>query len=269
MTAPALAQATPWGRYYGRPGKAAGLMVPSITNIKSMKAIKGLPNWAARECAEYAADNLERLEHLDRDERVQLIKGAPWREKEDSPAHIGDIVHEWIDTLAKGGKVDPEVYHDFHTGELMKAPRQAKQMWRQFGGFLNKHNPRWVKTEFTVWSDTYGYAGTADWSAYIGPWLVLGDNKTGKGVYADTAMQLGALAHADVILDTEGHEEPVPKFDRYAILHLRPRSATLVPVEHIDEWFEAFLGLKKVFDTVVNFEDKTLMYAPKIETRAA
>ena len=50
-------------------------------------------------------------------------------------------------------------------------------MWRQFGGFLDKYKPQWVDSEFTVWSETHGYAGTADWAALLGKNLVLGDQK--------------------------------------------------------------------------------------------
>jgi hypothetical protein len=270
MTDPALSIKTDRGRYYVHPGKQS--QVPSITNIKDMKNIPALKYWAARECADYTADNVAKLAGLNRDEVFQLVKGAPFQRtgKKNQSSLVGDIVHNWIDRTIKGEEVDPSVYTG-KDGREAEPPLQARQMWRQFsgpGGFQDRYKPKWVASEFTVWSDTYGYAGTGDWYAYIGNALVLGDHKTGNNVYPDTAMQLSALANADYILEVDGTEKPLPKFDRFAVLHIRPLHSKLIPVEHTDEWFKAFLGLKACFDCVVNYEDETLVYAPKLEVRA-
>lgn len=274
MTDPVLSTKTTNGRYYTHPGNHKA--VPSITNIKGIKSIDALKYFYSKECAAYAADNISRLATLERDEIFSLVKGAPFRRKplEENPSAIGDIIHGYIDQDIKrtlGGNTEPEVnplvYID-REGYALESPRTVRNMWRQYEGFRDKYNPKWVDSEFTVWSDTYGYAGTADWSAFIGKSLVLGDTKSGKGVYPDTAMQLAALAKADYILDADGNQRELPRFERFAILHVRPMFTRLVPVEHIDEWFAAFLGLKACFDTVINFEDKTLAQAPKTEVRA-
>jgi hypothetical protein len=268
LTDPALSIKTANGRYYAHPGK--GKQVPSITNIKDMKNIPALKYWAAKEAANYAADNLGKLSQLSREEAFQLIKSAPfaYSSTKAEASLVGDIVHEWIDRIIKGDSgfsTDSYVGKD---GNEHPSPLQAKQMWRQWGGFLDRYQPKWVASEFTVWSDAYGYAGTADWAAYISGSLVLGDNKTGQSVYPDTAMQLAALGNADFILEPDGTEKPLPKFDRFAISHIRPRFSRLIPVEHTDEWFKAFLGLKALFDAIVNYEDATLQFAPKIEVKA-
>ena len=259
MTAPKLAVPTEWGRHYAHPNRPK--TVPSVTTITGVKAIKGLPYWAAKEAATYAADNLTKLSALDRDEIIQLVKGAPWQPKPDSPSKVGDQVHDWVDRYARN--------EDIPADEIAGAPLQARQMWRQFGGFVKRYEPKWVTTEFTVWSDSHGYAGTADWAAYIGEYLVLGDNKTGTGVYPESAMQLAALSHADFILEADGTERELPNFDKHAILHIRPRFSQLIPVDHVNEWFRAFLGLKAVYDCVVEYEATKLLHAAKVEVRAA
>lgn len=275
MTDPILSEKTSNGRYYTNPNNHKS--VPSITNIKGMKHIEGLKYFYLKACGNYAADNKDKLATLDRNEVFQLVKGAPWAPKpvEDNPSKIGDIIHDFIDqdikrTLAgsSGPEVDSTVYRD-KDGNEFESPRIVRNMWRQYGGFVDRYKPKWVDSEFTVWSDTYGYAGTADWSAFIGNALVLGDTKTGKGVYPDTAIQLAALAKADYIIAPDGTQRDMPKFERFGILHVRPMFTRLVPVEHIDEWFEAFKALKVVFDTVINFENKTLCQAPKTEVRAS
>lgn len=257
MTAPALSESTPFGRYYSNPNRQ--YKVPSITNIKEKKGINALKFWAAREAAEYAADNMAKLATLTRDEAVSLIKAAPFGKasSREESSRIGNVVHDWVDRYIKGDLPKPS--------EIEAEVPTAQNMWRHFWAALRKYEPRFTLSEFTVWSDTHGYAGTADWAAYIGDALVLGDTKTGKAVYEDVAMQLAALAKADVIIDTEGNETPIPKFDRFAVLHLRPQSAKLIPVTHIDEAFTQFLGCKAIFDFDVNFKDKVLMFAPKIQ----
>ena len=271
MTDPKLAQNTSKGRFYTHPGNMR--QVPSITNIKGMKSIDGLKFWAARECGNYAADNRAKLATLDRDEVFQLVRNAPFapKSKKNQSSLNGDVVHGWFDGYVKGETIDGVTYVD-KDGRTQQAPAQSRQMWTQVigrGGFIERYNPRFVESEFTVWSNAHGYAGTGDLAAWIGNALVLIDHKTGNAVYPDVAMQLAALANADCILEPDGEERPIPEFTRFAVLHLRPRGYRLIPVGGIAEAFAAFLGLKAVFDWVVNNEETTLLYAPKIEAKAA
>lgn len=256
MTAPKLAFDTSNGRYYRHPGNSK--TVPSITNIKNMKHV-ALDRYAAKKVANYAADNREKLATLDRNEAFTLCREALFAKDENSPSRIGDIVHGWIEEYVRHG-ARPDA------SAMEAAPITARRMWGQFTGFTEKYRPVWTATEFTVWSYAYGYAGTADLSFYIGDSHVLCDTKTGANIYPDTAMQLAALGKAEVIVDEQAYEKPLPHFDKHAILHLRPMSATLVPVYHIDEWFQAFLGLKQLFDVVVEYNDTTLGYAPQIKS---
>lgn len=269
MTTPQFAEDTDHGRFYRRPGSSN--RVPSVTNIKNVKHVP-LGGWAAREAATYASQNRVMLATLPEQECFQLVKQSPWQPgaQKDTSSWIGDIVHGWMDCLIKGESVDPKVFTD-RNGETHESPLSARQMWRQIvgpGGFIDRYNPKWYLGEFTVWSDKYGYAGTADWGAWIGKPLVLGDNKSGNQAWPDTAIQLAALANADFILDQDGNQIEMPPWDRYAILHIRPRGCKLIPVHHIDEAFKAFLGLKAVFDWQLEYEEQTLEWSPKLEVRA-
>ena len=273
MTSPVLSISTEFGRYYVHPTRQS--RVPSVTNIKDKKAIKALTYWAAKEAAQYASDNIAKLATLKPDEIFTLVKSAPFAKtsaKEES-SRVGDVVHGWVDRHIKGERISQaEIADPFFTDlngkqePLTKSgARTAQNMWRQFGAIVKTYNPKWVASEFTVWSDTHGYAGTADWAARIAGALVLGDTKTGKQAYEDTAVQLAALANADVILMPDGTERPLPHFDKFAVMHLRPTFARLIPYEHIDEAFIEFLGLKAVFDFEVKYKDQIMMFAPKIQ----
>lgn len=258
MTAPALSVSTPFGRYYVDPSRRS--QVPSITNIKSKKGIDALKHWAANQAAEYAADNKDKLYGLTRDEVYTLVKQAPFSRtssKAEASA-IGDLVHGWIDHYIKNGTAPAQE-------EIQAASATASRMWRQFLAFEQYYKPQWLDSEFTVWSDKYGYAGTADWAALINSRLTLGDTKTGKSLYTDMGMQLAALASADYILEPDGTKRPLPAFERFGLLHVRPTFSRLVPVDNIKECFRQFLALKVVFDFDVNYGDKVLMQAPKIQ----
>ena len=62
-----------------------------------------------------------------------------------------------------------------------------------------------------------------DWDAKINKTLVLADNKTGKSTYPDMGIQLAAGGKAEFILQPDGTQEAMPHYDRYGILHIRPR----------------------------------------------
>lgn len=257
MTAPALSISTPHGRHYVRPGGSKPL--PSVTNIIGMKDKPGLPRWAAKMVAEFTADNLDTVSKIrDRAAVIDLLKGAPWRSSRNA-ADRGDAVHTWVDRYVKG---------DAPTEEEVRAANRAEQgMWRQFLGITARYGIQYVQSEFTAWSDTHGYAGTADWMAKVGDVpLLLGDTKTGKNVYPEVGMQLAAIANADVLLEPDGTERPVPKFDRFAVLHVRPTFARLQPVTRIPECFKAFLALRQVFEWSSEVSDSVLEYSPKVES---
>jgi hypothetical protein len=262
MTAPAMSVTTNNGRYYVHPSRRKS--VPSVTNIKNIKAIDGLKYSYARGAAEFAVDNSDAWKNLDRESAIRLIKGAPDQRGPNSPSSVGDTVHNWIDRYIKGERISEH--------EIGQAVITARRMWGQFGNFVGRYsqapyNLEFLDSEFTVWSDAHDYAGTADLALRIAGKLILADTKTGKQPWPDMALQLAALSHADFILTPEGEQREMPKWDAFAILHLRPMSFALIPVYNIDQAFQAFLGLKAVFDWEVNCGDKTLGYAPRVGTK--
>ena len=273
MTAPAMSFGTDNGRYYRHPGHHK--TVPSITNIKNVKGVEAIKYAAVRDAATYAVDNYDRLHGLNRDEAITLIKKAPFARSDDSPSAIGDVVHDWIDVWVKDGCPDLADYVPYGMLKATpqapdgykQAPITARRMWGQFIEFVRyytaKAGLRFIDSEFTVWSDTYGYAGTADLAMVLNDEYVLADTKTGKAAYPDTAMQLAPLAKADYIITPDGEAKTLYPFTKFAILHLRPMSYQLIPVYNIDEAFKAFLGLKAEFDWDVQYSDRTLGYAPK------
>lgn len=259
MTAPALARKA----RYGEPGFTTGGRVyedpvtrqiaVSITSVIAMLDKSALKYWVGNQCAEYAADNLTALSRLSRDEVIKLVKAAPWS-KSGTAAEVGDQIHNAIDQFAKTGE----------RPSMDGWSITAKRMWGSFLAFNNRYKPEWLDTEFTVWSNEFGYAGTADWSARIGGALVLGDTKTGKAIYPEVGIQLAAIQNADYIIGPDGTRRDIPRYDRLAALHIRPMSAKLHPIKYGDKCFQAFAALRtlKYWRDVVS--DSVVIDAPKI-----
>jgi hypothetical protein len=260
MTAPKWSVETGNGRYYYHPRKSYQLA--SVTNIKKVRNVPPINTWKVNTTAKYAAENLERLMPLPENERYRLIKSAIYEPSESG--QIGDIVHDWIDRTVKGEVITSL---DLDAPDI---PKAAKPTFNSFLAFTRYYKPTLNDAEFTVWSDKYGYAGTADLDMTLdsddGPKRILADTKSGNKAYWDTAIQLAPLVKADFILDEGGNEIPLPQFDGAAILHLRPTYFMLIPVNHIDEHFKAFLGLKAMFDDEILYADTTLGYAHKIKS---
>lgn len=206
----------------------------SVTTVIKVLDKPALPRWAAKVAAEYAVASWDTLAPLGAEERTTLIKGAPWRES-DKAANLGTAVHDAIDHWCRD---EPMPSWDAGVEPFME----------QFALFLNDRDPLFTHNETTVWNRTHGYAGTLDFIAVIGGKVTLCDVKTGKGVYPETAMQLAALAHGEFIIDPDGAETPLPAVDLLAVLHLRPRSWSLVPVDSGPESWDAFLAAKRLSD---------------------
>src|ERR1035438_1823643 len=89
---------------------------------------------------------------------------------------------------------------------------------------------------------------------YDSPWAAMCAISGRLGMNAETLRKWVRQAEVD-----EGQS---PGF---AVMHLRPTFARLIPYEHIDEAFIEFLGLKAVFDFEVKYKDQIMMFAPKIQ----
>lgn len=251
MTNPLNSYQTNYGRFYAHP--AAGLQTdtddpfdlyaprPSITNIIGMMHKSFLAPWYAKLVAEYAVTNMDALryqvERFGPEVAIGSLKAVP--SAPNVNAAIGDEIHAAIDDWCQLGHL-PET-HQFST-------TTAAQMFAQWLHFADSHPMRIIRSEFTVWSYEFGYAGTGDlmWQADDGYWIV--DAKSGNRVYPEVALQTSALAHADVILDANGNEHVMPVTQVQGVMHIRPRSVKLHRLEKTDQAWETFLACKRIFD---------------------
>jgi hypothetical protein len=168
MTSPVLSVSTSNGRFYQHP-TIEDAFVPSITNITGMKDKPALKNWAAKQAAIFAVENIDTLTSLAKNDpkaAIDLVKGAPWRSSA-TAATRGDAVHDWVDEFIKARlRGDDEFTPE--PGDFESAGSTARGMWKQFLAFDRKYQPKYLASEYTVWSEKHLYAGTGDFIAEIG-----------------------------------------------------------------------------------------------------
>ena len=267
MTEPILAEKVPGrGRMYRSP-KTNELM-PSVTNIIDVLAKPWLGGWMAKLVAGYAFDKRQAIMELgdDREAAIDMLKGAPRRSR-DAAAGVGDVIHAYVEALLTDGAA-PAI------------TEQHEPYLEGFLGFVEEFKPDFRTVEGTVFNHTERYSGTFDFLAVVEGLLVLGDWKTGKGIYDEVALQLAALRNADSLWDPiDGQLLPMPEVDACVAVHLQPGKAWLYPIDASHVAYEAFLGLRaawpwtKATETAVgprmNLARLLKAFTPAAETEGA
>ena len=173
----------------------------SVTTIISALDKPALVYWSAETvalAAARAAGSLQRrIEEDGVDATVKWLADARYRRPQGkrSAAELGTAVHDACEQYALTGvrpTVDDEV-----------AP-----FLNQFDTWLNKFQPTYLAAEVTVFSPTYGVAGTADgWLEIDGVPLIFDYKTSAKSVdkkgnptgpYPEAALQLAAYRHAEL-----------------------------------------------------------------------
>ena len=242
-------------RLYVHP--ADGEKVPGVTSVLNMLPKSFLKFWAAKAVATAAVENLGSVVGLamnDPEGAIDFLKRAPDRDVRQA-ADNGTAVHEMFEAKAKAlmgagdapTRVDPTL-----------APYAAI-----FDGFVETFKPEFLILEGTVWSETYGFAGSFDFIAWVTDpetgerLLVIGDWKTTRsGVHEEVALQLAAYAHADYIVTPEGERQDIPPITAGIVVHVAAEDKTdpksdivgkVVPARIDDEVFETFKALQVVW----------------------
>lgn len=171
---------------------------PSVTNIKKALAQDWMKPWVARLMAEYMVENHEfigRMAAKDYDKAVRWCKSEPFDQAYNA-AERGTSLHDYVERRAQG---------ETPRSAASDLKPSAHSRVRPVEQFLKDYVVEFRGTEKTVYSDR-GYAGTLDAIVRLsGPKIPDGvyvtDWKTSKRIYADVALQVAALRHADRILE--------------------------------------------------------------------
>lgn len=247
MAGPRNATTTNRGRTY----RWADEEFDSVTTIIGGGIPKpALKAWGERLVAETAVKKRKAWESMAADEAIDFLKRAPFRETEKAAAQGSDI-HDWAEKYVLGT-----------APALADIPAEQQPYAQGFLQFLDDWHPTYEASEATVYNRRYGYAGTLDFIARIpGRGLVLGDYKTGKGVYGEVALQLAAYRFAEFVGLPNGDEVPVPDVDGCAVLHLTPTGYELIPVLADQAAFRVFLFAREI-RRFCNDTSKQVLLAP-------
>jgi hypothetical protein len=130
----------------------------SVTTIIGALDKPALVPWCAIKTAEAAVDHenvwKSRLEHEGRDAAVDWLKDARFRRARGarSATELGTAVHKACEHKA---------IHGFWRQEDL-ADMELRPFLVQFDRFLDEFQPSYIAAEVTVFSPTFGYAGTCD-----------------------------------------------------------------------------------------------------------
>jgi hypothetical protein len=236
------------GRFYDWKGERFW----STTTVIGALNKPAIPAWAAKRAAEFAVDQSDNWLGLVRTGQkqaaVDLIKGAPWRER-DAAADIGTAVHKAVELYTLGQSM-PDIWPEDVAGHMV-----------QFEKFLNAFTPEFFLSEASVYHRGHKWAGTLDLGANIRDLSGMTDSRLptildvktsnegrqGHGIYPEVSLQLSCYAHAEFVGLPDGSEAPLPHFDQGAALWLRPDKWAVIPVRIDDEVYQAFRYVIEAF----------------------
>lgn len=208
-------------------------LVPSVSTICQV-AKSDMGWWEAKKAAEYAMEHIEDLmEQVGSKAMVIEIAEAAVRYR-DGKGEIGTALHEYVDAWCQSRAV-------------LKVPTTIKGHVEQWHKFVERYQFRPILAERLVWSP-HGYAGRLDLVGAVTiddqEQILLIDTKTGKSVYGTVALQLAAYRYAQT---EEGTPIDNGDINGCAVLHLRPKSYRLVPVQAGPEELRDFRYCREVF----------------------
>lgn len=247
------------GRYYvwRSPDGEATERYYSVTTIIDNGIPKpALMGWAVKETALYAIQNLEILKaHVSKD----LVDGKlpPFDQKTRKPTTEGCLEAYkllWNSRYTgkeRAAKLGSEIHEAIESYVLDKPTPQwspdVAPYLENAVAFLKDFEVLVEMTEASVYNRTQKYAGTLDAIVTINGERWLLDFKTGSGIYPEVALQMSAYAHAEFIGRPDRSEEPMPKIDHAAAIHLTPDSYAFIPVRIDDQVFSHFCFAREVF----------------------
>ena len=257
----------------------------SITTILGVLDKPALVYWSAEEAAKAAvhvAKSLpDRIAEDGEEEVIKWLRDARFRRTPGlrTAAQLGTDVHAALEELAL-------------TGRMPEVDNEVRPFLDRFDEWAQKWQPEFLAAEMTVYSPTYGYAGTSDGIMKIDGQTVWFDYKTtrksfdtkGKptGPYPEVGLQIAAARWAEFaatwrprryeqfrrryyLLGAAEREAaiPVPEADGGIVIHIAPDHCHAYPVRCDKTVYESFLYILEA--ARYQFEiSKTIIGAPLV-----
>lgn len=235
---------------------------PSSTSATGMWPKGWAMPWASKMAAEravelYKSGALAALMDASEKQALDAIKNA-FRHARDDAASAGTLVHDAWEQYVKSDTLATDL------------PDLAQQMFDNLLGLSKKFNMAWERSEQTAYNHDHEYAGTFDGIVMCdtpnGRKRLLVDIKTSKSpTREEYAAQLSSYRYATHIIHSDGTEEPMPEVDGCVILHVRPDTASVIPVNTDSEVFDSFLTCLALLRATKS--DKKLFWPPLPEPK--
>lgn len=265
--------------------EADDLRLWSITTILGVLDKPALLYWAAEQTAEAAvsvAKSLgDRIEEEGEEAVVKWLRDARFRQPKQkrSAAQLGTDVHAALEEMAL-------------TGQYPTVDAEVRPFLEQFDRWAQKWQPQYEAAELTVYSPTYGYAGTSDGIMTIEGQRLFFDYKTSRksfdakgnptGPYPEVGLQIAAARYAEFaatwrarryeqfrrryyLLGAAEREASVsvPDSDGGIVIHITPDHCDAYPVRCDKDVHTAFLYVLEA--ARYQFEmSKTIIGAPLV-----
>lgn len=180
-------------------------------------ALKGIPKdalvgWAAGVVAEHVVTNIHDVKRMldsgGQGPTKYFLKELP-NQRRDSAAVRGTDVHALAEKYVRGDEVE--------------VPEEIRAYVESYAAFIEDWSPVSLHEELVVASREHMYCGKLDSIQEVpGYGCTLVDYKTSNGVYGETALQVAAYRFAEVYLDADGNEQPMPPIESTFVLHIQP-----------------------------------------------
>lgn len=215
--------------------------IPGVTSILGDGVPKpALLNWAANTTAAYAVDRWEELGDLSVSERLSRLKKCRYEDR-DAAARRGTEVHALAERLQAGEAVVP--------------PEELRGHVESYARFLDDSEMEVESAERPVANFSIGYAGTFDILGRVRQRDELGilDIKTSRsGIFGETALQLAAYAHAELMLGEDGEMAPMPPPQWGAAIHVRGDGYSFHVVDISERTLRIFRYAQQMADFAAN-----------------
>lgn len=158
-----------------------------------------------------------------------------WDESEslkESAGERGSRIHLAIAQLVAGGTITPDVKYD---GVELGVDEYAAVM--SFRDWFETTRPEVLGSEYIVWNEDVGYAGTVDLKCKINGEVWIIDIKTGQNIWPEHELQISSYRHADIGIQKTGLLQVGYR-----------RNKTGVKFTEIEDKFPLFLAAKAIWE---------------------
>lgn len=171
-------------------------------------------------------------------ERWLREKGDEADDIRDLAAERGSKVHQAIDRLLKVGEVKhDDLLLNNRNGQYEEMNAEEYGAFLSFVQWMKDAQPEVLFSEFTVFNEADGYAGTVDMIVKIKGKIGIIDVKTSKSVYPSHRLQVSAYKHAF----------KTAPIDFLGILQVGTRSKAGYKFTDVEDEYELFLAVKKIW----------------------